>query len=131
MSLSRKHNINNTVFAPNSEELTEIVPEGSKVKIKRIEKYEWTFGTKRFKFTKDTQGNIYAKTKDGEVLFDDFVSIYEQSELRKRNEISITNIKNMEESRDFADADFNEIGDEHEKLEESESCLAEKIKKFN
>ena len=131
MSLSRKHNVNNTVFAPTPEELLEIIPEGSKVKVKRIEKYEWLFGTKKFVFTKDSQRNVYAKTREGEVLFDDFVSIYEKSEFAKRNTIKITNIKDVDESKDFDDADFNDIGDEHEKQESSGSWLAEKIKKFN
>ena len=64
------------VFSPSERELEQIIPEGNKVKIRRLDMYEWAFGTKRFTFVKDKSGDVYAKSRQGTVLFDDFISTH-------------------------------------------------------
>lgn len=93
--------------------------------------YEWAFGTKKFTFVKDKNGEVHAKTKDGVVMFDDFISIHELSEMKKSINTDIKNVEISDDSQDLAEADYALIGNEFDGVDENDSALADKIVHFN
>lgn len=105
------------VFNPTEKEMKEIVPQGNKVKIKRVGMYEWMFGTIKFMFTKDVNGNVYAKSQEGQILFDDFVAINEISELKKAINTNIKNATFSENSSELAEANFAIVGNEFDNVD--------------
>ena len=120
----------NFAFIPTDSQLKSLIPEGNKACIKKLDTNEWLFGTKKFAFNKDIQGNVYAKTKDDEVLFADFITTYEQLEIQKAH-FEVDPIKLQiedDDSQEFDDADCDEVGEEYERIEESNSCIASKIR---
>ena len=130
-TISKKDNKDHVVFVPTQEELKEIIPEGNKVRIERIGNYEWAFGTKKFTFTRDQHGRVYARTQKGEILFDDFVAVNEISEMKKAIHTNIRNATFSDDSQDLAEADFAIVGNEMDGVDESDASLADKMKKFN
>jgi len=119
------------VFNPTGKELADIVPEGNKVRINRVGTYDWMFGTKKFMFMKDQQGNVYAKTDHKQMLFDDFVGLNEITEMRKSINTDIRNATFSEDDRDMAEADYALVGHEFDRAQESDSTLDQKIKSSN
>ena len=135
---ARRINEDIVVFIPSEEDLKEIIPHGNRVKIKRIEGYDWLYGrtlnliflgTKRFKFTKDKEGNIYATTKNGDMLFDDFISINQMSEFKKARKHDTRNLDFSNQDQEFNEADFAQIGNELEDTDQSDSIMRDFMKR--
>jgi hypothetical protein len=110
-------NKENMVFNPTEKEMNEIVPLGNKVRIRRVGMYDWMFGTIKFMFTRDIKGDVYAKTQEGQILFDDFVAINELSELKKAINSNIKNATFSENSSDLAEANFAIVGNEFDNVD--------------
>jgi hypothetical protein len=119
------------VFIPSHEDLSEIIPEGNKVKIRRLDIYEWAFGTKKFEFVRDEDGEVYAKTRNGVINFDDFISINQLSEMKKSINTNIQNVYFSDDSQDLAEADYAFVGNEFDGVDENDSSLRDKIVNFS
>jgi hypothetical protein len=84
-----------------------------------------------FKFTKDKEGTVYAKTDDNEMLIDDFFSIHQMSEFKKARKYDTQNLVFSDQSQEFYEADFADIGNELENTDQSSSGVDEKVKQFS
>lgn len=100
-------------YQPSLEELDQMIPIGSKVRIfKDTKKDGWySYGSRSFFFIKGNDGELYINYKDKKMHIDDFIAIYEAEERSKGNIHShrIVDSGNIDDEEEFA-----EIGQEME-----------------